>query len=171
MKYFLIAFLAVLSITSCKKDDDDDNKSAFIGTWSRIESIEIEEDFSIDVKDIFTFTKSSVTNLGQVYNPDTEEWLNLMGMKAAIDVSGEKMDVTVISVGLSDVDDDGIPTGVLIYFDDNDEEFEAVLAEVELEQYFEAEYSVSGDELTLKTDDNGDGDFNDDGETQVYTRE
>jgi hypothetical protein len=32
------------------------------------------------------------------------------------------------------------------------------------------EYSVSGDKLTIKTDDNEDGDFDDENETQVWTK-
>jgi hypothetical protein len=169
-KVFMLASAAFVFVTSCEKDDKEDSVPAFIGKWSRVETIPVE-DFTLDVKDIVTFTARSFTNLGQVKNPETNTWIDLMGLKANISVDKNKIDVTVKEVGLSELDLDGMPTGDITYYSDEDMEFEAILAEVELEQHFLGEYSVSGDQLTLKSDDNNDGDFNDEGEIEVYTRE
>lgn len=169
-KLLLIALVVTLSAVSCNKDDDDEKDPVYLGTWSRTETVIIDE-FELDVKDIMTFTKNSVTNLGQIYNPLTEEWIDLMGLKGSLSVDGNSMDVTVDEIGFSDTDLDGLPTGDMTYYDSGDPEFDALLNEFELEENFEAEYSVAGNQLTLKTDDNSDGDFNDEGETAVYTKE
>jgi hypothetical protein len=167
---FMLASAALVFVTSCEKDDKDDKDPAFIGKWSRVETIPVE-DFTIEVKEMVTFTASSFTHMGQVKNPETNVWIDLMGLKANISVDKNKMDVTVKEVGLSELDFEGMPTGDITYYSDEELEFEAILAEVEIEQTFNAEYSVSGDKLTLKSDDNSDGDFTDEGESEVYTRE
>ncbi|HLO58459.1 MAG TPA: hypothetical protein VK179_06940 [Bacteroidales bacterium] len=163
--------LVIFSFNSCKKDDDNNNNDpAYVGTWSRTDTIPVDT-FALQVKDLLTFTKTTVTNMGQIYNPDTDEWLDLMGMKGTFTASGKTLDITVDQVGISDFDTLGIPSGNIQYFTKDDAEFNLVLNELDQKENFQAEYNVSGNKLTMKVDDNDDGDFTDDGETQVYTKE
>jgi hypothetical protein len=161
--------LVIFSFNSCKKDDDNNNDPAYVGTWSRTDTIPVDT-FALQVKDLLTFTKTTVTNMGQIFNPDTDEWLDLMGMKGTFTASGKSLNITVSQVGISDFDTLGVPTGSIQYYTKDDPEFNLVLNELDQKENFDAEYSVSGNKLTMKVDDNGDGDFNDDGETQVYTK-
>jgi hypothetical protein len=162
--------LVIFSFNSCKKDDDNKNDPAYVGTWSRTDNIPVDT-FSLQVKDLLTFTKTTVKNMGQIYNSDTDAWLDLMGMKGTFTSSGKNLNITVNQVGISDFDTLGIPTGNIQYFTKDDTEFNLVLGELGQKENFDAEYSISGNKLTMKVDDNDDGDFLDDGETQVYTKE
>jgi hypothetical protein len=162
---------ALLFAASCEKDDNEDITPDYVGTWVRTESV-TEEGVTIEIKDIVSFTEYSFSNQGQLKNPGTGEWIDLLKLKASISVDGNAMDVTVHEIGMSDMDwDTGLPTGDILYFREGEAGFEEALAAVEVEENFDAEYSRSGNQLTLKSDDNNDGDFDDEGETVVYTRQ
>jgi hypothetical protein len=171
VKFLALMAIAVVTFDACNKDDNNNTKDPeYVGVWSRTESIPIDS-FSLDMKDVLTLTKDKVTNVGLVYNPETSEWLNLLGMKGSFTANGNNFSVTVNEVGMSPFDTTGLPTGQIEYFDKNQVEFNLILQELGLEQTFNAQYSVTSNQLTLKTDDNNDGDYLDDGESQVYTKE
>jgi hypothetical protein len=168
-KFLAAASILSLTFYACDKDDDDKDP-AYVGVWSRTETIYIDT-LTLDFKDVLTLTKNTFTDIGKVQNPDTDEWIDLMGMKGTLSASGNNLDVSLTEIGLSDFDTEGIPTGDIVYYNTQDEEFDALLYELDQEGNFDAAYSVAGNQLTIKIDDNNDGDVLDDGETQVFTKE
>lgn len=172
----IATFLAIILIfsTSCKKDEPatpivDPNTPDYVGTWIAIEPISTDYG-DISMKDIMTFTETSFTNLGQLQIL-SNSWLDYVSMKGSILVNGNKMTVTITDLGLTSLNSLGMPTGEIASFKAGSAEFDALILESGQAKTFISEYSVSGNQLTLKTDNNEDGDYLDANETTLYTKQ
>ncbi len=158
----LLAVLFVLSLffSQCKKDDD---KPAYVGTWELTET-----DTQGSYKTTLTITESSLTMIMAILLNQTI-WYDWMGMKTDLSVNGEDATLTLTEVGA--VNYENIEDGIN-WYSPTDEGFDALAEELganESDQII-TKITVSGNQLTVKMDRNGDGDYEDDEETQVFTK-
>lgn len=167
---FALTLMVIIS-SSCKKDDEINPD--YVGTWAVImPSIPTATGFTGGFKDNMTFTKSSFTDLIQMPGESADKWIDYMNMKGSISVSGNLMTVTITELGISSFDViTGRPTGTIISYKEGSSTFDAILNNSEQPKTFNSEYSVSGNKLTLKTDNNDDGDYLDSDEVTVYTKQ
>lgn len=170
--YKVAAFMAIVVLfgSSCKDKDDEPVLSGYVGTWVAIESIETEAG-AIPFKDIMTFTETSFEDLGQI-QISFNKWTDFLSMKGSLLVNGNKMTVTIQEIGMSSFSPvTGLPTGTITSYPAGSDEFNELLDEAGQSQTFESEFSVSGNNMTIKTDNNDDGDYLDEMETSEYTRQ
>lgn len=168
MQLFTVLALVLIFSASCKKDE---TKEPYLGTWSYNDTM-TEDGITMQVKDIITLTKDKFTNMGQVKNPLTNEWIDAFGMKGELSVTGDKMNLIITEMGMTSYDSmTGMPTGTIIYYTEDDVEFDGLLDEMEMPQTVSSEFFIAGDKLTIKTDYNSDGDYTDEDETTVYTKQ
>jgi len=178
--YSITAFVALLFIfsSSCKKDTVTPivppGTPDYVGTWSA--TAPFNSDYGvISMKDIKTFTDSIITDKFQL-EITTGLWIDYASMKSSLSVKGKIMNVTITELGVTEVNAFGIPTGVIKSYKAGTPEFDALIlqlgqAKLANARSFIAEYGVSGNQLTLKTDLNADGDYLDANETTVYTKQ
>lgn len=168
-KLAIVLVTLVVFCSSCKKDDEV--ASDYVGTWIAMESIPTASGYTA-FRDVMTFSENSVIDLMQIPGESTDDWIDYMNLKGSISVSGNLMTVTIAEIGISSVNAiTGMPTGTIISYKEGSAEFETILSQAEQPRTFESEYSVSGDKLTLKTDNNNDGDYLDEDEVTVYTKQ
>lgn len=166
-----IAALMFFAANACEKDDKKEESRNYVGAWSTVKSV-ATEDGDIEVLDIVQFTVDGFVEVASVLDPESNEWVDLIGRKGDITVKSGQMDVSIIEIGFSEVDETtGSPTGELIYFEEGTEEFSALLEELEMSQNYKALYTISDDEMTLKADNNNNGSFDDEDEVDVFTRQ
>src|SRR5665648_56411 len=106
-------------------------------------------------------------------NPDyVGTWIAVESIPTASGYTEIRDIVTISEIGISSLNAiTGLPTGTIIGYKEGSVEFESILSQTEQSQTFESEYSISGSELTLKTDNNYDGDYLDEDEVTVYTKQ
>ena len=167
--YKVAVFLTVLVTfsSSCKKDDKVN--ADYVGTWIAVNPISTEFG-STSLKEIMTLTETTFTDLMQILIPGNN-WVEYVNMKGSISVNGNLIDVTIAEVGTAFDMNTGLPTGVIKTYKTGSPEFDTLLSKAGRSKTFKLEYSVSGKELTLKSDNNGDGDYLDANETKVYTKQ
>lgn len=168
-KLSVISVLVLFTIIiACEKDEKEPD---YIGSWLATHTL-TEEGVTFEVKDLLTFTGNSLHQLGQIKNPLSNQWVDFIVVKGGLSVNDKVMTLLVKEIGMSLFDENtGFPTGNVVYYKDTSNEFDDMLSVVEIEKNFTAEYSVSGNKMTLKSDDNKDGDFDDEDETIVYTKQ
>lgn len=158
----------VIMLSSCSKDDEV--SADYMGTWSADVTVS-ESGNSIQCKDKYTFTQSGFSDLLQLRDPSTGKYIDYMKLNGTMSVSGNAMNMKVTEIGVSSVDVTGYPTGTIIMYKEGSSVFTSLFSQSDLPQAFKSVYEVSGSKMTLKTDNNNDGDYTDDGETTVYTKE
>lgn len=168
--YLLIAaFVSIVLLASCSNDDD--NNPEYAGTWVTTFT-STEDGNSIQIKDVMTLTQSGFSDLYQVYNPTTSKYTDYIKLSGSLAVSGSTMTVKATEIGVSSFDlTTGYPTGTITSYKEGSSQFESLFTLTGQAKTFKSEYSISGNKLTLKTDNNNDGDYTDANETTVYTRE
>lgn len=168
---FVFVSIALLSVSSCKKDDDDDKTPTdFLGTWVAEETVPTDLG-DLQVRDIVTFTPTNFTEVAKIYDESSDEWIDFIGRKGNIVVHTGSMDVTLTEAGTAELDDLGNPTGAITYYKDGTQEFTQILEFLEMEKNYKALYTVSGSTLTLKSDDNNNGSYDDEDEVHVFTKQ
>jgi hypothetical protein len=158
----------VIMLSSCNKNDEVN--ADYIGTWSAVATV-TESGNSLRCKDKMTLTQSGFSDLLQICDPTTGKYIDWMKLNGAMSVSGNAMTMKVTEIGVSSVDVTGYPTGSLIMYKEGSSTFTSLFEQADKPKAFKSVYEVSGSKLTLKTDNNNDGDFTDAGETTVYTKE
>jgi len=169
--YKLVALLSIVIIfsSSCKKDDEV--TPDYAGTWINVESIPTATGFTA-IRDVMIFTENEVTDIIQFPGGSAEQWIDFMNLKGSISVSGNLMTVTIAELGISSLNAiSGMPTGTIVSYKEGTTEFDAILSQSGQSKTFKSEYSVAGDKLTLKTDNNEDGDYLDEDEVTIYTKQ
>jgi len=167
---FFFASVSVLFVSSCKDDDDDKVPTDFLGTWVTEETITTELG-DLQLRDILTFNPTSFTEVIKIYDDVNEVWIDYIGRKADIVVRQGSMDVTITEVGTTSLDDEGYPTGNITYYADGTDEFDQIISFLEMEKEYKALYTVTGSSMTLKSDDNNDGSYDEDDEVHVFTKQ
>lgn len=165
----IVLLTLVVCLASCGKDEEP--TLDYVGTWIAVESIPTVIGLR-EVRDVMTFTENTVVDLMQTPGWSAGNWIDLLNLKGSISVSGNLMTVTIAEIGITSLDPVlGLPTGTIINYKDGNAEFEDILSEYDLARVFDSEFIVSGNKLTLKTDKNDDGDYEDELEITVYTRQ
>ena len=168
-KLLLFGTLLLGTIASCKKDDSDGPKD-YVGDWVTEKTVETVEG-SLDLKDIVKFKESTFTETVSMYDPISDEWINMIGRKGDFTAEDGEMDVTITAIGYSTEDDiTGYPTGNIVYYKDGTDEFDELLVELEMSKNYKALYTIEDDKLTLKADDNNNGKYDDEDEVNIFTR-
>lgn len=169
----IMVFLVITAVfsTSCNNDDDEDDETqtaSYVGKWS---SDIIVSDEDGDYKDNLTLTKNTFEDLIQTQT-SANNWVNSIMVKGSMTVNGNVMNVHVSEIGISEIDETtGDFTGNITTYKEGSLFYGIIMDEVGQDSDFQSEYAVNGNKLTLKTDMNDDGDFNDINETTVYTRQ
>ena len=164
-KSILFFSFIVLVLSSCSKDDTVNPD--YVGTWSAT-----SESSGTQVKDNITFTKDGFSEVEQLYNPTSSKWISYMKATGSISITGATMTVTYKGIGISAVDPiSGYPTGSITMYNYDSTEFQSIMSTSGQTTSFVSQYSVSGNQLTLMSDNNGNGTYTDPGETSVYTKQ
>lgn len=155
-----VVLFVSLFLSGCKKDDD---KPAYVGTWEMTETSDNGQ-----MKTTLTVTESTVTVINSYFFG--EAWIDGSGMKATLSVSGDDVTLTLTEIGQAPYTMNGI--GDIVWYTPSDEEFAALALDFGANANLQivGKLTVDGDQLTIKTDNNGDGDYSDPYETQVFTR-
>jgi len=159
--------MAILMMTACEKEE---SVPPYVGTWSVTWDYEDEEG-TLGIKDKLLLTADTYSELLQLRYSPTGSWRSYLGMQGSLSASGYKMDILIDRAGFSLMDGQGRPTGNIIYYQKGTQEFLEVASILGLSEVMHVEFSIAGDNMTFLTDHNGDGDFYDDGELTLYTRE
>jgi hypothetical protein len=169
-KLTIALFTLVIFFTSCVKEDEV--TPDYVGTWISDVPIPTATGYTKGLRDIMTFSENRVVDLIQLPDGTLNQWIDYMNMKGSLSVSGNIMTVTISEIGISTMNAvTGKPTGTIISYKDGSAEFETILSQSDQSKVFVSEYSVSGNQMTIKTDNNNDGDYSDALETTVYTRQ
>lgn len=172
---YVAAFMTLVLIfsSSCKKDaPENSNAPNYVGTWIYTGPISEEEFGDLLFKDIMTLSANSFTDLMQV-QLSTDSWVDFFYLKGSMSVKANIMSFTVAEIGFTSLDElTEFPTGVMTSYNTGSTEFNELLSDLgHSNKTFISEFSVSGNQLTLMTDKNEDGDYLDLGETTVYTKQ
>lgn len=164
IKWLSVALIMCLmfSVNSCRNDDDNDViiTSPYVGTWERIDSSDEGA-----VKQVLVITASTFKMTMKLYIED--EWVDIMVVEGSYSVSGDIFTLILTRLGMI-ADEE---TLVMVYYTPDDPEWDMLLDDdFELEDSFKAKFIVSGNKLTIITDDNGDGIFDPVEESETFTR-
>ena len=158
----LLAFLLLVSLvfTNCEEEAKTPD---YVGTWEYTET-----DTSGATATMTLILTETTVDMTMVL---TSEGISItMGtMKGDLSVDGNKMTITVTEIGVPDIDWETFEFKGIITVKPGDEGWDEAVAESGGETWT-AEWSVSGDKLTVKSDDNNDGDYEDEDETMVFTK-
>ncbi len=169
--FFAIVSIVILFVSSCDKDDDEDSTPTdYLGTWVTEQTVPTDLG-ELQVRDIITFSPTTFTEVAKILDESTNNWIDFIGRKGNIAVGKGSMDVTLTEAGTTGLDDLGNPTGVITYYKDGTTEFDQVLQLMEMEKQYKAIYTVSGNTMTLKSDNNKNGSYDDEDEVHVFTKQ
>lgn len=163
-------FLTVMVVFSsaCKKDDTV--LPDYAGTWVTVQTVALNGSY-VQVKDIKTFTETSFTDLVQK-QLSSDSWTDYVGMKGTVSVYGDMMNVSVTEIGASSYSVvTNLPTGVMTYYKKGTSEYDVLISQMDQSKNFESKFSVSGNKMIIQTDLNMDGDYLDEMETSIYTKQ
>jgi hypothetical protein len=168
--YTVAAFMAVglMFNSACKKDDSV--APDYAGTWVTVETVFSNGKY-IQVKDIKTFTETGYTELVQ-RQLSSDAWTDYVSVKGTLSVYGDMMNVNVTEMGATSYSMvTNQPTGVITYYKKGTSEFDALVSLMDQPKTFESKFSVSGNKMIIQTDLNGNGNYLDEMETSVYTKQ
>ena len=162
-----IFIVFVLAFASCTKE----KTPAYVGNWAMLGTTELG-DSVVQTKGALTLNENSFTYVMKVKTSSSSVWIDYMGQKGTLKVTGDSISIHFTQLGVSAISENtGLPTGVITYISEGSAGFSEILAAMDLPAGFKGTYSITGNELTLNLDINGDGDTNDPGETQIYIRD
>jgi hypothetical protein len=168
-KSILLLSLIIVLFSSCKKDNEP--IPDYVGTWMALQTI-TQDGMSIQFKDLMTFTKDSFSDLGQVYDVTTSKFVDYVKLNGTMTISGALMNINITEIGVSSFDPiSGAPTGIISMYKEGTSQYDLIFTQTGQPKTFKSEFSVAGTILTLKTDNNNDGDFTDINETTLYTKQ
>lgn len=166
----LVSMLILLFIvsTSCKKEEVLPD---YVGTWFAIQPLDNYGVYT-QYKDVLTFTVGGYSDLGQMYNSTTNKWVDYQLVNGSFTISGPIVNVLVEEMGVTTFETlTNLPTGSINTYKEGDPLFDKLLLQAGQPKSYIAEYIVSGNELVMQTDHNEDGDYLDDRETIIFTRQ
>ena len=102
-----------------------------------------------------------------------QEGFLLIDMSSIIPETSKKIQKAFSLKGADSLDApvSGGPTGKITYYSAGTAEFSNILELMEMKQNYTALYSVSNNSMTLKTDDNNNGSYDDQDEINTFTRQ
>lgn len=158
----------VVMFSSCHKNKDVNPDYA--GTWAAEQAI-LTSGAVLQVKDVVTLTKDSYSDLIQVFYQSANKYIDYLEMSGNLSVSESVMNVELNEIGITTFDVTGKPTGTLQKYKEGTPAFDTLFAQTGQSKTFSFEYAVSGNSLTIYSDNNNDGNYTDPNETTVYTRQ
>ena len=165
----LIVFPVSLFIfnTSCKKDDSPE----YVGTWVGEKYYPAGGGYGgyAAFKDILTINETSYLNILQK-QISGGKWDNYESIEGSLSTDGSIMNLTISELRSYYYIFEAPRENVEIYKKE-DANFETILLNKGKQKSFSWEYNVSGKKLTIKIDNNKDGDFSDLNETIEYTKQ
>ena len=159
-KSMLFFSVLVLLFSSCSKDDAV--SPDYVGTWSATTT-----ESGMSIKENMTFTTDGVTQLSQMSIPTTNIWIDFLKATATISVNSSTMTTTFTGIGMIP-DSNG---SITILYPVGSSDFQNYLTVNGFTLSYISKYSVSGNKLTIMTDNNGDGLYTGTDETKVYTKQ
>ncbi|MFC2152526.1 hypothetical protein ACFLSE_08365 [Bacteroidota bacterium] len=164
-KVWLLLLAFIVIIIACEDEEGENLNEVIpdelIGNWEAIIT-----DGAIESKNTLTFTEDAFTML--FLEKDNNEWHVDEGVKGTFTVSGNELTLTFTHFGFSDYDEVTQTYGDCIWYGSGTAEYDYMIEFCE-GATFKAEYSVSGNQLTFKWDENRDGIYSAD-ETTVYVK-
>lgn len=163
--YGIVLFALFFVVSACSKEDEI--VSDYVGTW--VASTTMDDD--LEAKETLILTYNTFSNQYQVKDSISGSWIDYITMKGSITVDKQLITGTITEIGLAIDLMTGEPTGTMTTYKAGSSLFDMIVEESAGSATFNSEYSISGNTLTLKTDDNNDGDFLDDGESQTFIKQ
>ncbi len=173
---YLVSVLLIVLVMAC--EEDKKSTPAYVGTWVSYETdtLSVVPLVLLENKMQMKLQTSTWEMLSQIrmtgYFPDWEDW---MGMRGTHTVDGEDVVLIFTDIGVREMN-----MQTMTFLDDEIVWYNAVTDPEEFEDYFdeygpddttqEGKLIVSGNTLTIKTDDNGNGEYDED-EIMTFTRE
>ncbi len=161
IKWLSVALIMCLmfSVNSCGNDDDDDgngnNVPSYVGTW------ELEDDGFMQE---LVITESTFKMTLSLFEEDV--WIDLMLVEGSYTVSGDIFTLTVTRIGILREDMSGMD-----YYTPDDPDWDLILEdEFDMDGTFEVKFKVTGNQLTVISDENGDGFFDPVEEGETFTK-
>jgi hypothetical protein len=135
----IVASLILVSfmMTSCEKEGDTPN---YVGTWIMEQSLDLGG-FESTLENTLVLTESRIEMTTDIVVDGSN--VPTFGMKGDLNASATKFTISLTSVGT------GNESGGLDWINSDDEHWSEVLAQVEMEESFEAVYLVVLNKLTL----------------------
>ena len=168
----LLAIVVIFS-SSCKKDNKvNPIYTDYVGTWMSMDTISIPNYENTSIKDVMTLTETSFADLRQIQFMNA--WMDFVSMKGTLSVNGNLINVNITEVGTSFNMVTFLPffpLGTIKSYKEGTPEFDSILSQVNQSKTFKSEFSVSDNKLTIKTDLNKDGDYLDDKEITIYSKQ
>jgi len=150
----------VLLLSSCSKDDAVGPD--YVGSWSSTTT-----ESGLSIRENMTFTKDGVTQLSQMSIPTTNLWMDIIKATATLSVTGSTMTITYTGIGMTS----DINGSITVMYPVGSSDFQTYLTVNGFTPSYISKYSVSGNKLTIMTDNNGDGLYTGTDETKVYTKQ
>lgn len=164
----MLLLVITASFTSCKNDDDPVQNADYVGKWS---SDVISASGEADQKHNLTLTKNTYEDI-ILTKVSSGAWVNSIILKGTMTVSNNVMTCHVSEIGISEINEQTHEfTGNVTTYQEGSLLYGLIMDQAGRESDFQAEYAVSSNKLTLKTDLNNDGDSVDANETITYTRQ
>jgi hypothetical protein len=154
-KLFILLALPLLAnfvFTNCSKDDEA--AKDYEGTWVRTAT----HDDGTETMTL-TISGSDITMVSETVDNDNVK--STFAFKGSNSVAGDIMTITINEIGVAGTD------GAIVYYKSGSDEFKA-FAENFGDLTMKIKYSVSGNKLTIISDENGDGVYDEDSE--VWTK-
>ncbi|HEY3371566.1 MAG TPA: hypothetical protein VGK10_11990 [Prolixibacteraceae bacterium] len=161
-------FIAILVVFSSSCKAKDPVLPEYAGTWVSVNYLGTSEGFSW-FKETYTFTETTFSRLMQLQLP-AGEWIDLDSSNGSMTFNGKIINFTTTAIGRTSYEK-GLPTGKITRYSAGSDIFDHYLLEIGQSISIPTEWSVSGNLMTNQTDYNFDGDFLDEGEARVYTRQ
>jgi hypothetical protein len=168
-RLFLLGIMLVAVLfagSSCSKDDEVSESAEYVGTWQASTDLE-----GIEAKETLILTSNTFNIKYQIKDPTSGAWVDYIAMKGSIAVNNKIITGTIKEIGIAFDFLTGEPTATMTTYAEGSSMFNLIISESVGGATFTSEYSVSGNTLTLKTDDNGDGDYLDEGESEMFTKQ
>lgn len=165
---FMFLLVITAAFSSCSKDEDVSQNDDYVGKWS---SEVIISDSEPDSKHNLTLTKNTFEDVIQT-KVSSGAWVNSIVLKGTMTVTNNVMNCHVSDIGVSEMNEQTNEfTGNVTTYNESTMLYGFIMERAGRESDFQAEYTVSSNKLTLKTDLNTDGDFLDANETTIYNRQ
>ncbi|RXQ95850.1 hypothetical protein EO244_05955 [Ancylomarina salipaludis] len=165
MRWLTVVLMMCLmfSVNSCKDDDDDDGNGnhvipSYVGTWQLTDESGLEKQVLVITETTFKMTLALYID---------EEWVDIMSVQGNYSELGNIFMLTITRLGII-ADEE---TYEMVYYTPDDPEWDLLLDdEFEIEDQFEVKFVVSGNKLTVISDDNDDGVFDPVEEGETFTK-
>ena len=153
---YILLGLIIIGGIACNEEDEPE----YVGSW-----VTTQQTLCGEAQNKLTLTESNFTVIVS-QKISTNLYIDVAGIKGGLAVTENNVVLTPSAV--ASIDSTG-STG-LVWYEKGSDEYNAINDDFfEIPDNVTGEYEINGDELTMKMDNNGDGEYGTD-EILVYTR-